>query len=687
MTCFRLLVACAALALTSPGQIPSYKELKFPALRQPAIPNPETFTLPNGMKVYLLENHELPVVRGTALVKIGNLFDPADKHGLAELTGTVLRSGGTQKLTGDQIDETLENIAASIESSVGEESGSIRFSCLKENSGEVLALFRDFLSSAEFRQEKLDLALTQVRSGIARRNDDPDGVANREFQAIVYGRDNPYGWQVEYEHLNNIKRDDLVAFYQRYFFPANVTLSVYGDFSTPQMKAQLEALFADWTYQQPPVPPFPAFHKQTTPGIFVAEKSDVTQTFFEIGHVAGVLREKDYPALEVAANILGNGFSSRLMQKVRTELGYAYSIGATWGAGYLHPGLFDISGSTKSGSTTETIEVIRKELDKMRTGEVTDAELKNAKDTVLNSFVFFFDTPAKTLNRLVTYDYYGYPRDFIFQYQKAVAAVTKADVLRVAKAYFKPEDLTIVACGNPKDFGKPLSSLGLPLKTLDLTIPEPKRAEVKADASTLKQGTELLRRAQLALGGTEKLAAIKDLTRVVDASVDAGGNSMKVKQTTRIVEPSAFRQDQELPFGKLSVYSDGKSGWMAAPQGSQPLPAPVLKQVRAEMARQFQHLLLSSSANLVGKGTIEIEGVRVTIDEGSGLPSKVVYQSDELTGTPAQVEESYFDWREVGGVKFPYKAVIEQGGKKFAEMLTTDLKINTGLKAEELSKK
>lgn len=458
----------------SVSNLPDYKTLHFPALKQVNIPTPETFTLPNGMKIFLLEHHELPVVSGFAMIRTGNLFDPPDKRGLAELTGSVLRSGGTAAKSGDELDETLENMAASVESSIGENRGTLSFSCLKENADPVMTIFRDFLTRAEFRAEKVDLAKTQTRSAIARRNDDPSGIASREFSSILYGRESPFGWNIEYEHIDRIARHDLVDFYKRYYFPSNVLLAVYGDFSAAEMRARIERLFAPWDYKQPPVPAYPAFAAKPEPGIYLADRTDVTQTFFEIGHVGGLLRDKDYPALQVAANILGGGFTSRLVQRVRTELGYAYSISASWGAGYLHPGLFEISGSTKLKTTVETIHTVQQELERLRKVEVTDEELKTAKDTVLNSFVFYFDTPAKTLNRIVSYEYYGYPADFIFQFQKAIGTVTRADVLRVCREYLKPENLTIVAVGNPKEFGQSLKTLGIAVHPLDLSIPEPK---------------------------------------------------------------------------------------------------------------------------------------------------------------------------------------------------------------------
>jgi zinc protease len=458
---------------SSMAAVPSYKDLKYPPLPKVKIPEPAQFTLSNGMRIFLLEDHELPLIRGLALIHTGNLFDPPEKRGLSEVTAEVMRSGGTKSKTGDQLDEELEDLAASVESSMEETTASMSFSALSESSDKVLAAFKDVMTAPQFRQDKIDLILTQTRSAIARRNDDAGAIPGRELDSILYGRDTPYGWQVEYETLDRIHRDDLVKFYQTYYFPKNVMLAVYGDFSTDAMKNKLEKLFADWKVEKPPVPAFPTVTAKPAPGIYFAEKTDITQTFFAMGELGGTLRDKDYPALQVAAHILGEGFSSRLVSEIRTKLGYAYDVSAVWAANYNSPGTFQIEGSTKSASTTEALTAIGRELEKMRTAEVTAQELEEAKQGVLNSFVFFFDSPAKTLNRVMRYEYFGYPKDFLSQYQKAIAAVTREDVLRVAKEHFLPQNLAIVAVGNAKEFGKPLSALGK-VTPLDLTIPEPK---------------------------------------------------------------------------------------------------------------------------------------------------------------------------------------------------------------------
>jgi zinc protease len=676
----------------------TYRDLKYPPLAQVKIPDVTSFTLANGMKVYLLENHELPTVNGMALVRTGNLFDPSDKIGLAELTGTVLRTGGTKELTGDQIDERLENVAASVESQIGETSAQVSFFCLKENTADVMKIFRDLMVVPEFRADKLDLAKTYLRGSIARRNDNAPDIVSREFDELIYGKDTPYAARLEYEHVNHVQRADLAQFHKRYFFPKNAMLAIYGDFSTPEMKARLEKLFADWTAEQTAVPPFPEVRKRPRPGTFLAVKEDVTQTFFKLGHLGGRFDDKDYPALEVMSYILGGGFSSRLVKKVRTELGYAYNIGAAWSANFTHPGTFVVSGSTKSLSTVDAIQAVRQEIDKMRAELVADAELETAKQTTLNSFVFNFDTPYKTLSRMIRYEYHGYPKDFIFQYQKAIAAVTKQDVLRVAKEYLKPAEFTIAAVGKPSDFGKPLADLGLAVNTIDLKIPEPKQERAPADAASLERGRKLLAQAQQALGGVEKLAAVKDYTMTAEVEFSAGGGGkMKAKQITRWLSPSHIRQENELPFGKMAMYFDGTIGWLVSPQGSMPLGGPILKQAQGQAFRNFFTMLVSDrdanrTVNNAGEGVIEISDKQgnmalLSVDAKTGVPLKLSYQSTQASGPTSTVDEVFGEWKEVSGVRLPHKITIRQGERVAAEINIQQWTINSGLKADDVSKR
>ncbi len=679
-----LLCATGITAQTPP---PSYKALKFPPLREIAIPKVQETTLPNGMKLYILENHDLPLVRGTALIRTGNLFDPAGKVGLAGITGEVIRSGGTSAKTGDQLDEQLENIAASVESQIGESFGTVSFSTLKERTDEVLNVFHDVLTDPAFRQDKIDFAKSQTRSGISRRNDNAQAIAQREFANITYGRETPYGWDIEYKTIDSIQRDDVVRFYKRYYFPANIILAIQGDFDAADMKARMESLFAAWNYQQPPVPAFPKVANQPKPGIYFATKTDVTQTNFALGQLGGALNDKDYPALEVMADILGGGFKSRLFQKVRTKLGYAYEVGADWGANYDHPGLFSIFGSTKSASTADTLKAIDEEVARIRTTPVTEEELETSKQTVVNSFVFNFDTPSKTLNRVLTYRYFGYPDDFIFQYQRAVAAVTTADILRVAKQYLDPAKFVTVAVGNPKEFGKPLSSLGLPVAEIDLTIAEP--AAPSQATGPAKDGRAALARARDAMGG-EKLLAVRDMTTVASLQLDQTAGGLRVSQTEQWLAPGYFRQENILPFGKIITYSDGKTGWASTPQGIAPLPPAQAGQIAFETFRIWFSLMKNEKVADLGNGKFAVSddaghSITLTFDPNSGLPATATYAAP---GNPnGDVEEVYADWQETAGVKLPRAITLKQGDRHFADAKITSLTLNQGLTVEQISKK
>ncbi len=555
----------------------------------------------------------------------------------------------------------------------------------------MLQLFHDVITDPAFRQDKIDLAKTQIKSAISRRNDDPEGIAQRAFLRLIYGTDTPYGGEEEYDTINAIKRADVTDFYKRYFFPSNIILSVYGDFDSARLKERLETLLGSWQASEPKVPPFPKVDAQPAPGVYFVSKKDVTQTFVQMGHLGGELRDKDFAALSVAADVFGGGFSSRLFRDVRTRLGYAYAVGADWAANYDHPGVFRISVSTKSQTTTETIQAIMKQLSILRISEITDAELKVAKDSVLNSLVFAFERPSSTLNRLVTYDYFDYPSDFLSRFQQAVSSVTKADVLRVSKQYFLPSQLTIVAVGNEDNFKEPLSALNLPIKPLDVSIPAPHEQAAQADAETLAAGKELLDKALAFMGGQSKLASVRDFTETDTNQMESPQGSLTVSSSVSAVLPSTFRQQQEQGPMKFVIAFNAGSGWVQSPRGQQDLPDQALKQIRNEADHQLLVLMAHLSKDpgrpiALTNGKVQVSsasGQLVTLTiEPSGQVQSLTYS---LKGN--ETAETYLDWRDVNGLKLPFKTEVSQSGKTSQVSQASEIKVNTGLNAEDLIKK
>ena len=196
-----------------------HEKLTFPDLRELTVPEVQQADLANGMKLYYLQDSDLPLVNARMIIRTGGFLDPADKVGLAGITGSVMRTGGTDTHPGDELDELLEGIAASVEIGIGDESGYAGLNCLTENFEQVLGIYADVIRNPAFPQDKIDLTMIEARSGISRRNDDPNGILGREFSRAIYGPDSVYARNMEYEHLANITRDDLAVFHATWFHP------------------------------------------------------------------------------------------------------------------------------------------------------------------------------------------------------------------------------------------------------------------------------------------------------------------------------------------------------------------------------------------------------------------------------------------------------------------------------------
>ena len=456
------------------GQQAGYKSLKYPKLGDIEVPEVEQVTLGNGMRLFLLEDHELPLVNISVRIGTGSVYEPAEKIGLASITGEVMRTGGTASKTGDELDEELEAIAASVETVIGLNSGSASMSVLKQDLDKGLSILADVLMNPAFREDKIQLAKMQAHSMIARRNDSVGAVAGREFDKLIYGPQSVYARHEEHTTIASISREDLVNFHRKYFGPNNAMLAVWGHFDTKQMIEKIERAFDTWESVDLQLPDVPKVRYEFRKTVNMVRKDDVNQSNVYLGHIGGLRSDPDYFALIVMNRILGGGFTSRLFRNVRSREGLAYSVFGAYSAEYKYPGEFYIGCQTKSESTVRAIRAMIREVEKMRESEVTDEELALAKDSFLNSFVFNFDTKGEIVNRLMTYEYFGYPSDFLLKIKTNVEKVIKADVLRVARKHLRPDKLQILAVGRPDDFDEPLSVLGS-VNEIDITIPTPEQ--------------------------------------------------------------------------------------------------------------------------------------------------------------------------------------------------------------------
>ncbi|MEK7407881.1 MAG: pitrilysin family protein [Acidobacteriota bacterium] len=669
----------------------SYKDLKYPPLNDIKVPEPARFELSNGMVVYLVEDHELPTVTISAMIRSGSRWEPIARAGVASITGSVMRTGGTATRSGDQLDEELDRLAAVVETSIGEDSGRAMVSVLKEDLDRGLSILADVLQHPAFPQDKIDLAKIQQRDRIARRNDDASGIAFREFRRLIFGKDTPYGHQPEYDTLNSIAREDLVAFHQQYFQPENVILGAWGDFQAADMRARIEKALGGWARggrQKPPAPPVdPAASSRA--GLYQISKEDVTQSWVLMGYLGGKRNHPDYYALTVMNDILGGGFASRLFSNVRSAQGLAYAVGSNWNAGWDRPGTFTALGSTKTETTVKILESIRHELRTMAEAGATDDELARAKDSILKGFAFEFDSTGEIVQRLVSYDYYGYPLDYLQQYRANIEKVTKADVARVAKQYVKTDQLAILVLGKEKGFDQPLSSLG-PVTAIDIAIPKPKEeALAAATPEATARGKAILAKVRDAMGGPA-LKAIKEYTSVATLVLSTPQGEFSMKQGATHNLSGKMLSKIQTPMGEIVSGYDGQAGWMKTPQGVRDLPASEQAEVAGTFFRDTVSLLQnfeSGALTVQSLGTddgVAVEDparklqVKLYVDPATNLLVKKSYTA-ALMGAPGAIDEIYSDYREAGGVKFPHKVVLNREGKKIGEQTVTEIKINPGL--------
>ena len=468
---FLLVVAAGITVPQAAAQASDWQQIKIPPLPSFHPQEPKRIELPNGMVIFLQEDHELPLIDGVARIRGGSRSEPANKVGLVGIYGEVWRTGGTKTQTGDQLDDYLEIRAARVETGDGADSTSISWSCLKGDFDDVFKIFVDLLRQPEFREDKVDLAHKEFFDAISRRNDDVGEIAGRESVKLAYGAQNPYARVPEYAMVAAVTRQDLLDWHHAHVHPNNIILGAAGDFDSAAMEKKLREAFGAWAKGPDPQKDEIQF-QPARPGYYMIPKEDVNQSSIRMVELGTTRDNPDYYAIQVFNEAFGGGFSSRLVRKIRTEKGLAYSVGGGVGTAFDHPGILRLSMGTKSATTVESIQALYEQIDDLTKNPISEDEIKRAKDAILNSFVFNFDSPEKVLRERMAYEFYGYPADFLERYRVGVEKVGAADVARVATKYLHKDKLAVLVVGNTAEFDKPLSSLG-PVTNVNINIPPP----------------------------------------------------------------------------------------------------------------------------------------------------------------------------------------------------------------------
>jgi zinc protease len=485
MKTLKIAFTLAAFACVRSGaaqEIPARPEaLTFKAIAfTPPQSKDHRVVLSNGMVVFIAEDRALPLVNIALTIRTGSWLEPVGKEGLAAMTGSQLRRGGTRSLSAEALDERLDFLAAQVSSGIGATAGSAGLNCLADNLDESLRLFVEMLKEPRFQEDRLELAKEQALQEMKKRNDDSSDIEGTEWNALLYGESHFTNRFSTKASIQSLTRDDLAAFHRRTFYPANMIAAVSGAFSRAEMVKKLEAAFGNWPSPRAVVPPIPATVESVAPGLYRVPK-DVNQGRVSIGIVTVKRDSPDIYALEVMNEILGgSGFTSRITKSVRSDEGLAYSAGSAISFGAFYPGRFRALFQSKSESVALATRLVLDEIRKLREAPVTDDELDTIKRNLIETFPSSFASKAQAVGTFAGDEYTKRDPAFWATYRDRIKAVTAADVQRVAKRYLVPEKLVILVVGNQGDIDKgdgkgnaSLASLAPGGKVVSLALRDP----------------------------------------------------------------------------------------------------------------------------------------------------------------------------------------------------------------------
>lgn len=424
------------------------------------------FKLSNGMRLHFLKVDEASKIELFGTIRAGSVFDPPDKIGLANVVGKMLRNGGTKNRTGDVIDDELDSLGTELDIEISLINGQIKMTSTKGAFKRSLKILSELFTNPAFEVDRLNLTKINYLDYVRKQKEKPDSFAFIEFQKLLYGKNSPYARTPTKETIYSLNQQDVFDFYNNFIKPNNINFAIWGNFSFDEKLSEFEEFFGAWAKSTDDNPPFPKVEIKKNASINLIRKVNSNQSKLRIGHLGITLDRnnpynKDYVALLILDLLFGGkAYSSRLYKKIRSELGLSYDIFSMYWPSFYYPSTFLIAATTRSDTTIKATESILKELKKICEGDISQEEVNQVKEFLLNTYAFELGSPKIIVARILFYEYRDIPLDYFLYIYNEIPNIEVQDVKRAAKKFLHPESLCILIVGDEKKFDSPLSALG-----------------------------------------------------------------------------------------------------------------------------------------------------------------------------------------------------------------------------------
>ena len=638
----------------------------------------ESFKLPNGLKVFVVENHKLPRI-SLSLVVDRDPIRENDAVGYLEAAGNLLRTG-TKTKTKDQLDKEIDFIGATISTS----SMGVFATSLSEFKEKLISIMSNIVLNSDFKQAELDKIIKRMRSALAAQKDDPESISNTVENAVLFGKDHPYGEVETDETLDNITLQKCKNYYSTYFAPNISYLAVVGDITPQKAKALITKYFGSWKKKD--VPRF-TYKTPTAPKereVVLVDRENSVQSVIDVAYPIRLkLGDPDLIKATVANTILGGGVF-RLFENLREKHSYTYGAYSILFQDRV-VGNFSATTEVRNAVTDSSITQILYEMNRIRNEKVPNDELQMAKNYMTGNFAINLEHPQTIATYAINIDRYNLSKDYYQNYLKNIASVTADDVQKMAQKFILPDNSYIIVVGKGSQIESTLKQFG------PVTLYDQSGDKVDTTKNKLPKGVKaksVIDKYIKAIGGKENLEKVKDKTTIMSGSVQG----MNIKMTIYQKVPNKIKQELDAGVIKQETYYDGKKGIVLSGGNTVDITGEALETIKYQAMMHPIYIIdsLNVKTKLLGvekvnsKDAYKIEVVLPNgknwieyFDPDTGYKIK---DSQDITvpqGTFTKVNE-YSDFRNVDGVIYPFK-LKQTTGPQSLEMTVKSIKVNTGI--------